>query len=205
MKKNTLFNFGIFAFLLMTSSVIPLKNFYLFFIFFAAALMFYKINPFEFAANQKIILFIIVFYLPFFLFFYLDEVLCKTGVDFLSQIIIVSNVVLKTSAAILTINLYKKINTFDETLNILIKFRIPVKILLIVVISVRLISLFVTELNNFLRNFKMRVFDADFKTFFLMIKKILFHFYMKTESYSRYLCLKNLNDNAEILKLVFKQ
>jgi len=38
-----------------------------------------------------------------------------------------------------------------------------------------------------------------------MIKKILFHFYMKTETYSRYLCLKNLNENAEILKLVFKE
>ncbi|HPG29389.1 MAG TPA: hypothetical protein PLQ81_01285 [bacterium] len=166
MKKNILFNFATFACLLLTSSVIPLKYFYLFFVFLAAALMFYKINPFKFAAGQKIILFIIIFYLPFFLYFYFDKIIFKTGVDFLMQINIVSNVVLKTSAAILTINFYKKINTFGETLDILIKFRIPVRILLIVVISVRLISLFVTELNNFLRNFKMRVFDADFKTFF---------------------------------------
>jgi len=206
-KKNNniiYLNFFILIVFLIIGAVLPLKFLYIFFISLLCFLIIYKIDFIKFLRNQKFILLIFFLNLPLLLYFYLEKILFETGTDFVSQIKIITNLSLRTSAAFLAINFYKKINSFSDTLKILLKIKIPLKLILIIIISIKLMIMFKIELNNFLRNFKLKVNDHKLKYFFIMVRKILIHFYTQAEKYSCYLSLKNLNNKPEYLKIIFK-
>ena len=185
LKKNNFIylNFINFIFLILLSVLLPLSRFYVFIIFYFLFIIAHKISFRAFIKEQKIIFYIFVFNIPIFFYFYLDNFFFKSDISFYRQAETIINLSFRTAASILTINLYKKLNAFSDTLKILLKFKTPAKLVLVIIISVKLLSIFKIELKNFLRNYRLRIIEKN-KTmyFYIMLKKIVIHFYLQTVS-----------------------
>ena len=197
-----LINFYLFAALLLLSVVTPLSYFYVYLIALLACVLVYRVRISSFF--KKIFLYMIAGHLFVFVFFYLNELLFGAAVALNEQGIIISNLYFRTAAAFASILFYRQINTYRDSVVILLRHRIPVKAVQIIMIAFRLIQIFYAELRVFAQHFSLRIYRGRrWRYTGVMVRKIFIHFFQQAEAVAHYVTLKNLNDDPLILRRLF--
>ncbi len=197
-----LINFYLFVTLLMISVAVPLAHFYVYPVALLAGILAFRIRISLFL--KKIFLYMIAGHLSVFVFFYMNEIVFGVTVDLSEQAIIISNLYFRTASAIAAILFYRQINTYRDTLVIMVRHHVPVRIIQIIMIAFRLVQLFYSELLVFAQHFRMRIYRGGRRRYIaVMVKKLFMHFYQQSENVAHYVCLKNLSDDPVIIRRLF--
>lgn len=197
-----LIHFYLFAGLLLLSAAVPLAYFYIYLFAFLCCVLIFRVRLHRFF--KKIFLYLIAGHLSVFLLFFLNEILFGIAVSLNEQAIIVSNLYFRTASAIAAILFYRQINTYRDTLFMLIRHRFPVRMIQILMIAFRLFQVFYSELRVFAQHFRLRIYRVGrWRYAGVMVKKLFIHFYQQAETVAHYHCLKNLDENPAILRRLF--
>lgn len=178
----------------------PFKYFYIPVSLFLGVLLLFKINIYSFIYKHKYLIIIFIFNFFYLLLFLTDKIYFKNNIELEKQLIIICNFSFRTIFTILLLNFYRIINTFSDTVKILLKFKIPEKTVLILIMFVRFYNIFIEEIHNLVRNYKIKVNGRKLYIIKNLLHNFIVRVYSRSERYAVYFTLKNFNNGENYLK-----
>lgn len=194
-KKNILITVILFILFVIT----PNKYYYIPIIIYSFTLLHYNINILKFLNKHKYLLIIGLFNLFYLIIFYIDRKFFDNQIDVYNQLIIIFYFSLRTIFTILLFSFYTKINTFNETIKGLLLFKIKEKYILFLIMLVRFFNIFSEEIQNLVRNYKIKVNGRRFYILRHLLQNFIIRVYSRTERYAIYFTLKNFNNGEDYI------